>query len=78
MKKLFYSILILITAGCTQEYIPPVKPPGSSWLVMDGSLNSGSGPASLTLSRTTSLDTTAPLYERGAVITIQGEDSSTL
>ena len=77
MKKLFYSILILITAGCTQEYLPPVKPSGSSWLVVDGSLNSGAGLASLTLSRTTNLDTTAPQYERGAAIIIQGDDSST-
>ena len=77
MKKILYSILILVSVSCTQEYIPPVKPSGSSWLVIDGSLNSGAGPASLTLSRTTNLDTTAQQYERGATIIIQGDDGST-
>jgi len=77
MKQLLYSILILFSTGCVQEYIPPVKPSGSSWLVMDGSLNSGPGPVSLTLSRTTNLDTTAQQYERGATIIVQGDDSST-
>jgi hypothetical protein len=76
MNKLFYTILILLTAGCVQEYIPPVKPAGTSWLVVEGTLNSGPGVATLVLSRTTNLDTTAPQFERGADIAVQADDSS--
>jgi hypothetical protein len=59
-----------------QEYIPPVKPSGTSWLVVDGTLNSGPGATILVLSRTTNLDTTSPQYEHGAEITVQADDSS--
>ena len=77
MKKLLYSVLILISGGCVQEYIPPVRPSGSSYLVVEGTLNSGQGPAVLTLSRTTNLDTTATQFEPGAQVIVQADDSST-
>ncbi len=77
MKKLLYSVLILISGGCVQEYIPPVKPSGSNYLVMEGTLNSGQGPASLTLSRTTNLDTMVTQFEPGAQVIVQADDSST-
>jgi hypothetical protein len=76
MHKLFYIVLILFVAGCVQEYIPPVKPSGSSWLVVEGSLNSGPGEATLVLSRTTNLDTSAQQFEVGAEIAVQADDSS--
>jgi hypothetical protein len=76
MKIFFYSMLILISAGCTREYSPPVKPNGASYLVVEGTLNSGQGQAMLTLSRTTNLDTTATQFESGAQIIIQADDSS--
>jgi uncharacterized protein DUF4249 len=76
MKKIFYVLLILITAGCTQKYIPPVKPSGNNYLVVEGTLNSGAGPATITLSHTTNLDTLATQYEQGAQIIVQADDSS--
>jgi hypothetical protein len=76
MKKLFYSLLILIAAGCTQKYIPPVRPSAGNYLVVEGTLNSGQGQATLILSRSTNLDTLATQYEQGAQIIIQADDSS--
>src|SRR4030095_9563268 len=76
MKTLFYSILILTWAACTREYNPPVKPNGSSYLVVEGTLNSGFGQAILTLSRTTNLDTTATQLEPSAQVIVQADDST--
>jgi hypothetical protein len=76
MKKLFYTLLILLFAGCTQNYIPPVRPSPGNYLVVEGTLNSGQGQATLILSRTTNLDTLAAQYEQGAQITVQADDST--
>ena len=77
MKKLFYILLIIIAASCTQKYTPTLRPSSNNFLVMEGTLNSGSGLALLTLSRSTNLDSPSTQYEQGAQITVQASDSST-
>jgi Domain of unknown function (DUF4249) len=77
MKKLFYCVLILLAAGCKERYDSPVHSPVTGYLVIDGVINSGPGTASLTLSRTTKFNNRDIVYETGAAVTIQGQDSST-
>jgi hypothetical protein len=77
MKKLFCFLLIIIAASCTQKYVPVLRPSSNNFLVMEGTLNSGSGQALLTLSRSTNLDSPATQYESGAQIIVQANDSST-
>jgi hypothetical protein len=76
MNKLFYVILIICCDGCVQEYITPVKPTGDNYLVLEGTINSGPGAATLTLSRTTNLDVTGQQFEQHAEISVQADDST--
>ena len=43
---------------------------------MDGIINGGPGPAAITLTRTTKLDTTQIVHETGAAVQIEGDDGS--
>jgi hypothetical protein len=76
MKKILYTLLLFISAGCTQKYIPAVKPSATNFLVVEGTLNGGQGQGLLILSRSTNLDSPATKYEQGAQITVQANDSS--
>ncbi len=77
MKRLlFYCSVLLLSAGCKERYDAPVQSPATGYLVVDGVLNSGVGPAVITLSRTTKFENKNIVYERNAGITVQGSDSS--
>jgi hypothetical protein len=76
MKKIFYSLLILLLAGCKEKYISPFVSPETGYLVVEGSINAGQGVTSLTLSRTTKLDNRNVQYELGAQVKVEGDDNS--
>jgi hypothetical protein len=79
MKKyyLYISLLILVFA-CREKYVPKLDLPASSFLVVEGYINSGTGPTTITLSRTTKLsDTAMILYETKAVVRIEGKTNTT-
>jgi hypothetical protein len=76
MKQLLYCLLILLATGCKEKYDSPVHSPVTGYLVVDGVVNSV-GTASLTLSRTTKFDNKNIVYETGAAVSVQGQDSST-
>jgi len=76
MQKLFYCLIILLIAGCRQRYDSPVKSPVTGYLVVDGVINSGPDSTAITLSRTTKFDNKSIVYETGAAVNVQGEDSS--
>lgn len=77
MKSLvcFFIFFVLLT-GCKEKYDSPVQSPVTGYLVVDGVLNSGPGTASLTLSRTTKFENKNISYEKNAIVTLQGADSS--
>jgi len=75
-RLLLYILYLLLLEGCKDKYESPVQSPVTGYLVVDGVVNSGSGPASITLSRTTKFDNKKVLYEKNAVVVLQGEDSS--
>jgi Domain of unknown function (DUF4249) len=76
MKKLLYCLLALLVMGCKENYDSPVHSPVTGYLVVEGVVNSGTGPANITLSRTTKLDNRSIVYETGATVKLEGQDNS--
>lgn len=78
MKKLFYScIMMLLVMGCKENFDPPAAPPVNGYLVVDGIINSGTGPTYIRLSRTVALADSARMRnERNALVRVEGEDNS--
>jgi hypothetical protein len=77
MKKIFYYILLLmVSTGCIQKFEPSIPSPATGYLVVEGIINSGGGPATVTLSRTTILADSSMLHETGASVQVEGNDNS--
>lgn len=78
MKKLFYSCTaVLLIMSCKEHFEPPVTAPPNGYLVVDGIINSGTGPTNIRLSRTVSLADSARMQnERNALVRVEGEDNS--
>ncbi|WP_315820035.1 hypothetical protein [Paraflavitalea speifideaquila] len=51
MKKLLYCCIVLLGLCCKQRFDPPVMTPVNGYLVVEGSINSGSGPTNIKISR---------------------------
>lgn len=77
MKIIFCSfILLMIGIGCRETYNAPIASPPTGYLVVEGFINSGQGPTSITLTRTTKLyDSVDIIYEHNALLTIEGENN---
>lgn len=70
-------LLLVLFAGCKEEYYPEVKSAEQSVLVVEGILNSGQGPTSVKLTRTFKLDDSAQLRpEIGAQLTVEGKNGA--
>ncbi len=79
MKKLtYYFFLALVpTMSCKEKYLPALNLPATSFLVVEGYINSGSGATNITLSRTIKLtDTTTILYETKATVRVEGKNNT--
>ena len=77
MKKLLYCCIVLLALSCKERFDPPVTPPVNGYLVVDGTINSGTGPTNIRLSRAITLaDSTRPRNERNAIVRVEGEDNS--
>ena len=80
-NKLFQNLiglfLLFLLAACKEEYYPKVKSSEQSALVVEGVLNSGSGPTTIKLSRTFKLDDTARLKpETAAQVRVEEKDGA--
>jgi hypothetical protein len=76
MKRIAYLILLFLPGlGCIQKFQPTLSSPSTGYLVVEGIINS-SGPASVTLTRTTNLSDTSIVYENGAAVQVEGNDNS--
>ena len=76
--KLIITCIIaaLLFAQCKQEYDPQIEAKITGFLVVEGFINSGQGPTTIHLSRSTDLDNTALKPEPGAQVDIEGENGS--
>jgi hypothetical protein len=70
------AIMILLFAGCRQQYEPRVDAKNIRLLVVEGFLNSGQGPTMIRLSRTANLKDTAIRPEPGAQVNVEGDNGS--
>lgn len=79
MKKYYVCIFILLLAfACREKYVPKIDLPANSFLVVEGYINSGTGPTTITVSRTTKLsDTSMIVYETRAVVRVEGKTNTT-
>jgi hypothetical protein len=77
MKKLLVAILILILFGtCKEKYVSPAITPTTGYLVVEGVINAGTGTTNIVLKRTTKLDSTSIVYEKGASVFVEGENNT--
>lgn len=77
MKKLLYSCIVLLGLGCKERFEPPVTQPVNGYLVVDGTINSGTGPTNVRLSRAISLaDSIQQRNEYNAIVRVEGEDNT--
>lgn len=77
MHRLWFIFLLMAVAGCKEKYIPKVNQTTTNYLVVDGTINTGTGPTSIRLSRTTKMtDTVRFNPETGATVSVQGDDNS--
>jgi Domain of unknown function (DUF4249) len=76
MKNLLLIAVVLLLAGCKEKYEAPYSTPDTGYLVVEGIINSGQGGTTITLSRTSKLDNRAVLYEKNALVKIEGDDNS--
>ena len=78
MKTIVYFLFgLLLFSSCKQRYNPPVGSPPTGYLVVEGFINNGTDPTSITLSRTTPLydSTGAILYEQNAQVSIESNNN---
>ncbi|HUQ97708.1 MAG TPA: DUF4249 domain-containing protein [Chitinophagaceae bacterium] len=79
--KLFQNLiglfLLCFVAGCKEEYYPKVKSGNQSILVVEGVLNSGEGPTTITLSRTLRLEDSLRLLPvNNAQVSVESKSGS--
>jgi hypothetical protein len=70
------TMIVLLVARCKQEYDPKIEAKSTGFLVVEGFLNSGHGPTTIRLSRSSDLNDTTLKPESGAQLNVQGEDGS--
>lgn len=78
MRKItLYFFLLTVIAACKEKYVLPKGGPATGYLVIDGVINSGSGPTTLRLTRSLSLvDSVVFRFVTGADVRVEGEDNS--
>lgn len=77
MQKILFVLLLFAVVGCKEKYIPKINETTTNFLVVDGTINSGSGPTFIRISRTTKMnDTIHFLAETGATVSVQGNDNT--
>ena len=77
IQALFFPLLLLLVISCKQEYMPVSKESLKDLLVVEGFINSGTGPTVIHLSRTTALkDSVLSRSENNAIVKVEGDDGS--
>jgi hypothetical protein len=73
MKLIPWFLLLICTAACKDKYNPEIHFPSSGELVVEGFINSGTGPTTISLSRSAAIDHITEIPEPGAKIEVQSE-----
>lgn len=71
-------VLTLVIASCKEKYTAELKSSDKSALVVDGFLNAGSGPTTITLTRSYALSAAGMIPRvTGAQVTVEGDNGTT-
>ncbi len=78
IKRFFIAVItglaLLLNIHCKQAYVPPASSANTNTLVVEGVINTGSGPTTIKLSRTVKLtDTLSDVPELNAQITVESD-----
>ncbi|MEK7198883.1 MAG: DUF4249 domain-containing protein, partial [Bacteroidota bacterium] len=74
LKKIFAFSLLLLVAACREKYLPQLNEPTTGYLVVEGFINSGTGPTTIALTRSTKLDKLASVpKETHALVWVEGK-----
>lgn len=78
MRKItLYVFLLTVITACKEKYDLPYAGPAAGYLVIDGVINSGSGPTTLRLTRSLALvDSVVFRFVTAADVRVEGEDNS--
>jgi hypothetical protein len=73
VKKLII-LLFIVSSACREKYVPNINEPVTGYLVVDGFINSGTGPTTISLTRTTKLSSGSFIQrETKAVVRVEGK-----
>src|SRR6476620_7950690 len=76
-NKLLMGYLVIIGfCSCKDIYDPHIETTTTELLVVEGFINSGQGPTTIRLSRSSDLQDTTLKPEPGAQLAVEGEDGS--
>jgi hypothetical protein len=78
LKRIIYFFLaLLFVNGCKEKYLPNLNLSATSFLVVEGFINCGTGPTIITLTRSTKVvDTANMVFERGATVDVLSENGT--
>lgn len=75
VKILLGALLVVIGFSCREPFDPPVNSATTTYLVVEGVLNAGTGSTAIRLTRTYSLDAAATIKPvTGATVSVEGKD----
>src|SRR4051812_11618941 len=66
----------IITIGCKKRFDPPRSVYNTDYLVVEGIINSGKGPTTIRLSRTSRPDSNISKYELHAIVKVESEHNN--
>ncbi len=78
VKKIICCSFLLLAFACKEKYVPNISSPVTGYLVVEGFINSGTGPTTITLSRSTKLTQVSnTIYETKASVRVEGQTNTT-
>jgi hypothetical protein len=78
MNKLMVFAIAVLLAGCKEKFNSPVPPVVTGYLVVEGVVNNDGGLTIIRLSRTTDLNNTNTIQEKGAIVKLEDSNNSPL
>lgn len=79
IKKITVFSLFILATACREKFVPQFKEQVTDFLVIEGYINSGTGPTTITLSRSTKLSDTASISrELKATVRVEGKTGTTV
>lgn len=69
-------MLVILFPSCKEKFISPAPPITTGYMVVEGVINNGGGETNLKLSRTSDLNTNTNIYEKGAMVKLEGSNNT--